>query len=351
MELFITYQLPSDLLSFAGADDATSSERISAVKGYVRDMQDMIKDSKARELEEKRERDRYDSNMAYESESESNDDNDEYDQRGVMEECEEIMDAREEIVDAVMYQKKGRRSLTSKIGKMLSGKKAFAKRETTDVQVYVPKFKAKKKNSVLESSSSIMSKSVDTGQAAEASPVEVELHIQEETGTTEEPNLTPEDSDNTGQDEDTVNMDYTQIPKILEQAFTQVDTEGAVRPTIINPGITWTKRAQKALLAGPTTSSLGVDEQKSEKNRAFDLLDALSRSGGLSVDHASLHVVVAATHCFDLSLMDTIVKDNVNPIEKVERSTVIMASAIHGQTIEELVQREHWERLDKFSSM
>jgi len=140
-------------------------------------------------------------------------------------------------------------------------------------------------------------------------------------------------------------VDYTKIPGALEKRFEAVDKEGAVRPTIINPGSTWTKRAQKALLAEPSTTSLGVDEQKSEKSRAFDLLDALSRSGGLSVDHASLHVVVAATHCFDRSLMDTIVKDNMNPIEKVERSTMVMASAIHGQPAEELVSAEHRGRL------
>lgn len=58
-------------------------------------------------------------------------------------------------------------------------------------------------------------------------------------------------------------------------------------------------------------------EQEEEKKQAFDLLDALSRSGSLDVDYASLHVVVAATHCFAESLMNTVVKDNINPIEKV----------------------------------
>ena len=40
----------------------------------------------------------------------------------------------------------------------------------------------------------------------------------------------------------------------------------------------------------------------------------------LPIECATLHVVVAATHCFDKSLVNTVVEDNVNPIEKAERS-------------------------------
>ena len=40
----------------------------------------------------------------------------------------------------------------------------------------------------------------------------------------------------------------------------------------------------------------------------FELLDALTRSGGLSIDHASLHVIVAARHSFDKTITDTIVQ-------------------------------------------
>jgi hypothetical protein len=64
MELFIKYQIPSDLLSFQGDEEAPSAERVAAVKGYVRAMQDMIRASKERELEEKRQADIYASNMA-----------------------------------------------------------------------------------------------------------------------------------------------------------------------------------------------------------------------------------------------------------------------------------------------
>ena len=39
--------------------------------------------------------------------------------------------------------------------------------------------------------------------------------------------------------------------------------------------------------------------QKQSREAAFDLLDALSRSGGLTMEHADLHIVMGATHSFE----------------------------------------------------
>ena len=55
---------------------------------------------------------------------------------------------------------------------------------------------------------------------------------------------------------------------------------------------------------------------------------SLSR-GALCIDCVDLHVIVAATHCFDKSLMDTVIQSNENPIEKVQRSSLFMAGCIH----------------------
>ncbi len=47
--------------------------------------------------------------------------------------------------------------------------------------------------------------------------------------------------------------------------------------------------------------------------------------------------------------MNTLIQDNVNPIEKVERSTLIVATTIHGRPAEELVKPEQLERVKQFS--
>ena len=76
-------------------------------------------------------------------------------------------------------------------------------------------------------------------------------------------------------------------------------------------GEQWTIRSQETLLSKLEQHHLDQAAQKAERDKAFDLLDALSRSGSLPVACAELHVLVAATHCFDKSLMNTIIQDNV----------------------------------------
>jgi hypothetical protein len=146
-------------------------------------------------------------------------------------------------------------------------------------------------------------------------------------------------------------VDYTKYPNLLEEMYTKYDPDSSLRPTIINPGSSWTKNAQAGLLGKPTSSALLSEEQNKEKEAAFDLLDALTRSGALPIEHASLHVVIAATHCFDQSVMDTLVQKNVNPIERVERSTLIMASTLQGLPAAALVQGSQVERLHQLTPM
>eukprot|EP01038_Epipyxis_sp_PR26KG_P006301 gene6301-8678_t len=140
-------------------------------------------------------------------------------------------------------------------------------------------------------------------------------------------------------------MDYTTYPKLLESRFEALDSEAVVRPTIINPGSVWSKSYQESLLSSIKTKSLKESDQTEMKDAAFDLLDALTRSGALTVDDASLHVIIASTHCFDQSIMDSIVKNNINPIERVERSLLITSSAITGESIENLVNVSQLQRI------
>jgi len=125
-------------------------------------------------------------------------------------------------------------------------------------------------------------------------------------------------------------LDLTTIPKALDAKFEEFDEDSAVRPTIITAAPVWERKTHKSLLSKAIVENLGEKELRDEKNKAFDLLDALSRSGALPIACAEVHAIVGATHCFDLSVIDTIVQKNVNPIEKLERSLLIVASTIYG---------------------
>ena len=146
--------------------------------------------------------------------------------------------------------------------------------------------------------------------------------------------------------------DLTSIPNELDDKYLKLDLDGTLRPTVIrvNAGRNWTKKFQRNLLSKSETKSLGKSELKEERDAAFDLLDALSRSGALDINCAELHVVVAATHRFARTVVDTVIMDNVNPIEKVERSVLIVGTTIHQQPdAGALLQAEHVKRVSGHS--
>ena len=56
-------------------------------------------------------------------------------------------------------------------------------------------------------------------------------------------------------------------------------------------------------------------------------------------------MVLAATHCFDDSLIETVVKGNINPVDKVERSSLIVASTIHNKPAAALIHEAELPRV------
>ena len=145
-------------------------------------------------------------------------------------------------------------------------------------------------------------------------------------------------------------IDYTKMPSEMDAKFDKLDKEGGVRPTTIKPATVWRKKFQKALLAKPSEKSLTKDGLRDEKNKAFDLLDALSKSGALAFENVQLHVVILHTHCFDKSLLHTVTRDNVNPIEKVERTQLIIGSVVHGKQPRELIRDNQKQRIGEFNA-
>jgi hypothetical protein len=85
---------------------------------------------------------------------------------------------------------------------------------------------------------------------------------------------------------------------------------------------------------------MGPDDAETEKTKAMDLLTAISRSGSLPIDASELHIVIAVTHCFENQIMNTVIRDNINPIQKAENSLLMIASTIHNQPSSNLLAAE-----------
>jgi hypothetical protein len=144
-------------------------------------------------------------------------------------------------------------------------------------------------------------------------------------------------------------VDSTKYPSLLDKRYEELDPDSALRPPIIRPGSVWSKKSYEAILSSLVTEDMKAEEQYNAKRDAFDLLDSLSNSGALMMHNASLHVVIAATHCFDKCLMDTVVQGNANPIERGERSALIMASTIHERSASGLISENQKSRVLKYS--
>eukprot|EP00931_Biecheleriopsis_adriatica_P058888 TRINITY_DN3514_c0_g1_i1.p1 TRINITY_DN3514_c0_g1~~TRINITY_DN3514_c0_g1_i1.p1 ORF type:complete len:950 (-),score=227.67 TRINITY_DN3514_c0_g1_i1:93-2942(-) len=319
MQLFIKYQIPSDLLSFdqVVSEDGTElvaptgAERLAAVKEHVKAMNEMIQQEQQEEIEQRRQEEQFRNpaaTMAW----------DPFEADSVME-CAAFGGA-------------------APVGMLSKGK---GKGASKGRGAPPPMARSARALAVPPPAAPAPAAAPPPPSVPNSAPQQQQVPQQTQQQQTGQKQpcgeALPPSTAGT--------RDYTEVPKQMDEQFEKLDPDSALRPTIINPSDTWTKKAQKALLAKASTSVLKSNEQKAEKEAAFDLLDALTKSGALPLTHASLHVIVAATQCFDKTVTETIIQENVNPIEKVERSTLIMASTIHQQSPAALIDEAQLPRV------
>mmetsp|Transcript_36224 Transcript_36224/g.49733 ORF Transcript_36224/g.49733 Transcript_36224/m.49733 type:complete len:1155 (-) Transcript_36224:90-3554(-) len=124
-------------------------------------------------------------------------------------------------------------------------------------------------------------------------------------------------------------MDFTKVPRELEAAVKAVQGNLPLRPTIINPEMKWRLIRKPSLLAPSQTKVLHEEDVKREVNKGTDLLDALSRSGGMVLGDVEFHVIVTTTYQFGDTLMNCLVKENLNPIDELKKSSKVVVPVIH----------------------
>lgn len=335
LTLFSEFQIPSDLVSYDGLEDASKDHKITTVSGHVQKMMAMISQSKAQELAEAREREQFrlaEAGMT------------DYDEMPLP-----SMVASPRPTGAPMQPPAPMLAMPmpapapGSAGAMPvggGGRPPAPKR--------APKFMARASAAVpaaapvpapmLTQSGLLPTTSTTMGDPMKKTSASVDssTHSQSTTSSSQKEKGVKNDL--------FPPMDYTRIPAELDKKFEEIDEDASLRPTILHPGGVWNRTSQKSLLSEPEKETLHPSDQERERNKAFDLLDALTKSGAIPIHHASLHVLIASTHRFDKMLIDTVIQQNVNPIEKAERSEMIIATTIHERPAAELLMPDQQER-------
>ena len=342
MELFIKYQIPADLLSAPREEDGSNgsaSSRLAAVKAAVAAIYDMISKAENKELKHRE-----------------------------MEELAAAPLQPPERPQSKMMMNGGgarvrgpmMRSMAAMGANMVEG---FSPMNAPDIpQAYALSFDAVPQAApamLMSRASALPAPAAVSAGASEAAVYKSAPASASSPPQPHQANVTVAaggaggaiDSSNSAVDGDAP-RDLTQLPSQLDKQYdacSDGDALSAVRATRLTPDGPWVKRAQEGLLAKQlTTSVLDGDAQGSARSAAFDLIDAISRSGALPLEHAALHVVVGATLCFDESIIDCVVSANMNPIERSERAMLAMATTLHSDahvSPAQLLRAEHVLRL------
>ena len=297
MSLFIDYQIPSDLLSYDGAPDASSApEKVEVVRKSVEQVLKIISDAKELQLKEEVQKAKTREAMQHKMQDESTE----------FAEAESMPSAAPSSTPSAAPSSTPSSSWESSWGYQSdSDKPRVASRHLRRFDVEMQSLRgghSQQQTDDAAQSQTLYSKEAKSGD-----------HTSTATTTA-------------------AAEDFTAIPGILDAMLEKHDTESFLRSTIIKAATSqWTRKRQENLLTPPTTFDLVESDIANEKAKAFDLLDAISRSGTLPIASSELHVVVGMTHCFERSLVDTVVQDNVNPILKAEKSALMVASTIFGK--------------------
>jgi hypothetical protein len=122
--------------------------------------------------------------------------------------------------------------------------------------------------------------------------------------------------------------DVTLLPHLLETELDKISSGSPVRFNIVTIGKEWRKRKRGKNIQNAESVVIGRHDQEKERQKCFDLLDSLSRSGNLPIGDATFHVFLSASHCIDETLLDLITKENVNPIERAEEIGVTICHVL-----------------------
>ena len=337
-DLFIKYQIPSDLISYDDDKNLPVSFQINRVKYLVNEMKSMVHEMKLDEIKDVEQKASVIPSVAPIIDSDSDDDDI----------CVEPIRERPK----KHMRKKRRGSFTKVLKRAFSKSEKMTYSDTASMDPFERAFAEVSNEKSAGKRSRRQSKKVapKKTKSKQGKPKNEKPEQKSDDNNKSDDNDNGNDQIDDGNvDSDSVVFDISKIPHELDKKFEAFDSEGALRSAIIKVSDSWTKTHQASFLTDPKDISVSGDQLREEKNAAFDLLDALSRSGILDIDYADFHVIMTSTHSFDNSIMDTLVQKSINPIAKVERSALIVSSTIHDVPVTDMINPDYIETAKSFS--
>lgn len=296
LSLFVEYQIPPNLVSYDGDESATLREKVATVKEYVKGVMDVIKGMKDSQLEEEAKK----------------------------------ADTRVEMsTEGAKDRNKKEHHVMRRGMPMVSA----------SYEVAAPKVMSFGGAAAPPASMAAMSMAASTAPDV---PVDDGHFVADDYDTLQDHKAELKDGGKQRSDQEWFGKfgpetDFTVIPKKLDALFETYDSDNALRTVTLKTGDNWSRKRQENLLTKLERSVLNADEQKMETNKALDLLDALSRSGSLPIASGELHILVGVRHEFEQNIMSTVIEENINPIEKVDYSSLLMAATVHEVDISTLL--------------
>ncbi|CAE6909179.1 unnamed protein product [Symbiodinium natans] len=295
IELFVRYQVAPDLMSYepwsslAGLAEKAArvgaAEKLGVVKAHVKSLWETIAASKQKQLQEKEEE-----TKMYKMESCG------------AEGCSSYAGRPQASTEAVDAQWSNYREEPKDVPSMRFAKHDGGRQELGETVMYMS---AMPKSGKIQKAVGPMLQTASAQEDPRSPPASPPQAPQPS------PPQAPPSSSSQGpaaaQADSSGTVDYTALPHRLDANYLKFDTDAVLRPTNIDVATVWTKQEQPGLLGEPRTRQLRAADQREETNKAFDLLDALSRSGAEALE-SSLHILVAATHCFDETILNTLVQ-------------------------------------------
>jgi len=321
LSLFIDYQIPSDLLSYDGPDDLEAKEKVAIVKKNAQNVLGMIEGLKEKEIKEQVAK----ADMAFEMK-----------QAEYPPDPESItfgsapVPAGTSSANSLSVMRAKRSARSAAVPPLAMARMAAG----SCMPVPAPAMMGSAP--VVLGSARAFQNNYDDAVAfdmcmEDEAPTAAERHTSSRSDSTS--HLTSEHRQTNLVEAKlptvTKGTDFTAIPKKLDRLYEEYDSDDALRATTIKVGECWNKKSQANLLSKMSESTINDQKEKSTmKAKAFDLLDALSRSGALPIACSELHVIVCSTYGFERSVVETVIRDNMNPIEKVETAFLLLNSTI-----------------------